>query len=90
MLDVIATVDEIVHVEVHKLYPDADLPRFFVESNENGTLVMIYESQKKLEPFAHGLIDGCAEVFGEKVKTEYQTISETPHQAKFTIQLHHD
>ncbi|MBC3786958.1 heme NO-binding domain-containing protein [Spirosoma utsteinense] len=54
-----------VHVEVRKLYPDAELPHFTVEQPSENHLTMRYESERKLSDFAHGLIEGCLSHFGE-------------------------
>ncbi|GAB2568776.1 heme NO-binding domain-containing protein [Spirosoma areae] len=54
-----------IHVEVRKLYPDAELPHFTVEQVTPTHLRMQYESERKLADFAHGLIDGCLAHFGE-------------------------
>lgn len=55
-----------IHVEVHKLYPDAELPRFTIEKSTADELIMRYESERKLADFAHGLIEGCFDYFDEK------------------------
>lgn len=54
-----------VHVEVRKLYPDAELPHFTVAQPAEKHLTMRYESERKLSDFAHGLIEGCLSHFGE-------------------------
>lgn len=55
-----------IHVEVRKLYPDAELPRFTIEKSTPDHLVMRYESERKMADFAHGLIEGCLAYYGEK------------------------
>lgn len=67
-LDFLKTVHGIIHVEVKKLHPDAELPAFSYSDLNNNTLVMEYRSTKKLCFFAEGLIDSCASYFGESVK----------------------
>jgi hypothetical protein len=52
-----------IHVEVRKLYPDAELPHFSVEEDGDG-LVMRYQSVRPLANFAEGLIIGCLKYFG--------------------------
>ena len=52
--------NDVIHMEVKKLYEDADLPYFeFVEPKEN-VLIMKYYSTRKLYPFVKGLLDGLA------------------------------
>ena len=62
--DFLLTVDEVIHVEVRKLFPDAGVPEFrYAEAN--GTLTMEYRSPRKLCALAEGLIEGSATHFGE-------------------------
>ena len=86
-LDFIADVDAMVHVEVRKLYPDAELPRFTVLEKSSTHLTLVYESEKRLEPFAHGLIDGCARRYDMAVETAFRTIGESPHRALFELKM---
>lgn len=58
-------VESYIHVEVKKLYPDAELPRFDTQRVDDNTLVMIYHSGRHLEDVAEGLIRGCFKHFGE-------------------------
>jgi len=64
------SVENTIHVEVRKLYPDAQLPSFDTSRPEPGTLVMVYKSSRHLEDVAHGLIQGCLEHFGENCQIE--------------------
>jgi hypothetical protein len=84
-LDFIEKVDEIVHVEVKKLYSDVDLPRFFVKFKSEKKLILLYQSEKKLEALAHGLMIGCARYYNKKINVEYHIVSNHPHQVEFTI-----
>lgn len=60
-----------IHVEVRKLYPEADLPDFKAEPDESG-LTMTYTSKRPFAMFALGLIRGCLTHFdtGEDVTLE--------------------
>jgi len=62
-------VQNVIHVEVKKLNPDAILPEFtFLEESENH-LSMVYESPRHLCYFCEGLIKGLAQHTGESVST---------------------
>ncbi len=63
----LASVHDVIHVEVKKLHPDSLLPTFEYEDPETNKLTMIYSSQRKLCPLAEGLIDGVAEVFNQRI-----------------------
>lgn len=58
-------VDDYIHVEVRKLYPDAELPSFEIDRRSENELSMIYKSERKLADFAAGLIEGCAAHYSE-------------------------
>ena len=60
-------VDEVVHVEVRKLYKDVGLPKFTYEDNAEDELVMLYESPRKLCHLAKGLISGTAKHYGIEI-----------------------
>jgi hypothetical protein len=64
--DFLESVESYIHVEVKKLYPDAQLPSFETTRTDPGTLVMIYRSGRHLEDVAEGLIRGCFIHFGEE------------------------
>ena len=61
------TLNDIIHPEVRKLYPGADVPEFDVHRRPDGSLGMGYDSHRKLCSFAEGLIEGAAAHFGEQV-----------------------
>lgn len=84
-INFIESVENYVHVEVKKLYPDADLPRFITEEKSDSHLILIYKSEKKLEAFAHGLMVACGKYFGENLEISYETISDKPYKVKFVI-----
>ncbi len=62
----VLTLNDIIHPQVRKLYPGADVPGFDFESVEGGTLRMGYHSQRKLCSFAEGLLEGAARHYGEE------------------------
>lgn len=53
-----------IHVEVRKLYPDAELPVFRTSRAADGAFHLQYESERPLADFAHGLVEACVEHFG--------------------------
>ncbi len=68
----ILTLNSIIHPEVRKLYPGADVPDFDFDTSSPEKLVMTYSSRRKLCALAEGLITGAAEHYAETV-----TISHT-------------
>ena len=63
----VLTLNDIIHPEVRKLYPGADVPEFVFDTSCDDILVMHYNSARKMCAFAQGLIEGAAAHFGEKV-----------------------
>jgi Haem-NO-binding len=61
----VLTLNEIIHPEVRKLYPGADVPVFAFESEPGGPLRMGYQSPRRMCSFAEGLIEGAATHYGE-------------------------
>jgi hypothetical protein len=61
------TLNEIIHPEVRKLYPGADVPTFGFSTSEDGTVTMRYGSPRQLCAFAEGLIEGAAAHYGQSV-----------------------
>lgn len=68
-------VEGIIHVEVRKLYPDAELPSFEVARQGPDALIMIYHSPRALSDFGAGLMRGCFEHFGEDVEVTTEDLS---------------
>ncbi|GGD33166.1 guanylate cyclase [Malaciobacter pacificus] len=84
-LEFIDSVEQLVHVEVKKLYPDVDLPTFQTVSKDENSMVLVYKSEKRLESFAHGLMIACGEYFNENLDISYKTISQEPYEVQFNI-----
>lgn len=61
------TVDEHIHVEVLKLYPEAEVPKFKCRMKTPSKMTMEYHSIHPFADLAEGLILGCAEHFKESI-----------------------
>ena len=59
--------DNTIHVDVMKLYPEAELPRFYPNRLAEHVLEMTYRSDKPLSTLAYGLIAGCVGHFNEHI-----------------------
>ncbi|MDE1463827.1 heme NO-binding domain-containing protein [Spartinivicinus poritis] len=78
--------DDHIHVEVKKLYPDADTPKFEVIHLDTNELKIRYQSSRPLADFAEGLIKGCIDHYNEKLQLTRHNISEyPPYEALFCI-----
>lgn len=62
------TLNDIIHPEVRKLYPGADVPEFDYDASDPDVLLLGYRSRRKLCALGEGLIAGAAEYFGEELR----------------------
>ena len=64
----LASIEDVIHVEVRKLYPDAELPRFESSFPSEDSMEFVYRSPRHFHDLAAGLIAGCIDHFGEDVQ----------------------
>ncbi|PLS20580.1 heme NO-binding domain-containing protein [Neptunicoccus cionae] len=77
-----------VHVEVRKLYPDAELPTFATRYLSAQSFEMVYLSERPLVDFCQGMIEACIEHFGETAFISRSPLSTAEGSgATFTIRL---
>ena len=81
----LARVDGFVHVEVRKLYPDAELPTFACEGGGPVPLVMTYHSPRNFPDLAEGLILGCYAHFGQAVVVRRVEVAVNPPAIRFVL-----
>lgn len=67
--DFLDTIENKVHVEVKKLYPEAELPSFDSMQSDFG-MQLIYRSNRPFSALAYGLIRGSATYFNEQLEIE--------------------
>lgn len=65
LLDLLASIDGHIHVEVRKLYGEATLPTFSVLTRDARHMVLRYASPRGLHELARGLILGAADFYGQ-------------------------
>lgn len=68
----VLSVNSIIHPEVRKICPGADVPTFEFSDAPNGALVMGYRSPRRLCALAHGFVEGASAYYGEKVRFEHR------------------
>jgi len=80
------SVEEYIHVEVKKLYPDAELPSVIATLETPNHLKIIYRSDRNMGDLAHGLIDGCIKHFAEPIEIRRSEASaEAGHATAFDL-----
>lgn len=67
----VLSVNGIIHPEVRKVYPGADVPTFGFFDEPDGSLLMTYRSARRLCALAQGFVEGAADHFGEMVRFEH-------------------
>jgi hypothetical protein len=65
VLEFLSTIDGGIHVEVRKLYPDAELPHIHFIKNGEKEAELYYCSTRPFADIAQGLIQGCIDHFKE-------------------------
>lgn len=79
------SIDKHIHVEVQKLYSDAQLPKFECKRIGEDTLEMVYSSKRKMSDFALGLIERTLVFYETPAKIEREFIEEDGSVVKFII-----
>ncbi|MDP9182864.1 MAG: heme NO-binding domain-containing protein [Actinomycetota bacterium] len=64
------TLNEVIHAEVRKLYPNADVPEFEFDTSDDTWLAMRYTSHRQLCALAEGFVMGAAAHYGEEAVIE--------------------
>ncbi len=67
---VLASLDEIIHPEVRKIYPDAKVPRFDTEARD-GAMLLHYQSERGLCVLAEGMVLGTGDWFDTPIAVEH-------------------
>lgn len=62
------TIEDVVHVEVRKLYSDTYLPTFRYQDVAPDKLIITYFSKRRLYPLMSGLIEGVGDHFQVKIE----------------------
>jgi hypothetical protein len=84
--DFLRRVDDYVHIEVLKLYPEAELPTFTCETPRPDQLSVTYRSTRPFAALAEGLIRGCIAYYGEAIEIGVEDLSEgTGTMARFLL-----
>lgn len=81
------SVDREIHVEVRKLYPEAELPRFATRRRGSDRLEMVYSSPNRLDAFCHGMIEACMEYFDQRAEISCTRLTQGESAATFDIRL---
>ena len=84
-IEMLASIEEHIHVEVRKIYPDAELPSFIVLEKTNDSLVLLYKSSRAMYYFGLGLMNKTFEHFNTKATILLEKIKDDGTEVKFII-----
>ena len=84
-IEMLASIENHIHIEVRKIYPDAELPTFQVIEKTNNSLVMIYKSSRAMHHFGLGLMNKTFEHFNSTATIVLEKIKEDGTEVKFII-----
>ncbi|RJG27293.1 heme NO-binding domain-containing protein [Massilia cavernae] len=82
-------IDGVIHVEVRKLYPDAELPSLSCTRPAPGELELLYRSPRGFADLAEGLINGCIRHFGEAITVVRTNLEKEGNMHRARFQLAH-
>jgi hypothetical protein len=83
--ELLGRIEDVIHVEVKKLYPDARLPTVETQMISPDTMELIYRSERSLGHLALGLIRGCAAHFNETVTVKMKNRAADGSEVSFLI-----
>ncbi|GAA3510272.1 nitric oxide sensor HnoX [Aquimarina addita] len=84
-IKLLSSIENHIHTEVQKIYPDAELPTFEVIDKTSTTLVMIYKSSRAMYNFGLGLMNKTFEHYKSSATIILEKIKEDGTEVKFSI-----
>ena len=84
-IEMLSSIENHIHVEVRKIYPDAELPVFIVEEKTENLLIMIYKSSRAMHHFGLGLMNKTFEHFNASATITLEKIKEDGTEVRFVI-----
>lgn len=84
-IEMISSIESHIHVEVQKIYPDAELPTFIVAEKTENSLIMIYKSSRAMHHFGLGLMNKTFEHFNSTAKIVLEKIKDDGTEVRFII-----
>ena len=84
-IDMLSSIEDHIHVEVRKIYPEAELPTFIVREKTETLLVMVYKSSRAMHHFGLGLMNKTFEHFNVTAEIELEKIKADGTEVKFVI-----
>jgi hypothetical protein len=84
-MDMLSSIESHIHVEVRKIYPDAELPKFVIVEKTNDTLILEYFSSRSMYAFAYGLMEKTFQHYNHSATISYELLKDDGSHVKFVI-----
>lgn len=84
-MSLLATIENHIHVEVQKIYPEAQLPTFILEERTATKMVMVYKSDKALYMLGKGLMMETFKLFKVKATITFDKLNDKGTEVRFFI-----
>ena len=84
-MDLVASIENHIHVEVQKIYPEAQLPSFELEERTDTKMIMVYRSDRALYMLGKGLMLEAFKLFNVPVNIEFKKLNKQGTEVRFII-----
>ncbi|SDS06858.1 Haem-NO-binding [Polaribacter sp. KT25b] len=84
-MEMLSSIENHIHVEVRKIYPDAELPTFLIEEKSEKRLIMNYKSSRAMHHFGLGLMNKTFEYFNSTAEIIIEKIKEDGTEVRFIV-----
>ena len=84
-MEMISSIENHIHVEVKKIYPDAELPSFEIKEKTANSLIMIYTSSRAMHHFGLGLMKKTFEYFNVSSEIKLKKLNPQGTRVEFNI-----
>ena len=88
-LELLASIEDHIHVEVRKIYPDSQLPTFKTINKTNQSLILDYHSSRAMYSFGLGLMHETFTYFGFDSKVRFEKLKTDGTHVRFFIEKGH-
>ena len=85
-IELLSSIENHIHVEVQKIYPEAELPTFEIVEKTSDKLVMIYTSSRAMYNFGLGLMYKTFEHYDTKANITLEKLNTIGTEVKFSIE----
>lgn len=87
-MEFLASIENHIHIEVQKIYPEAQLPTFEMVERHDKHMTMIYKSDRALYMLGKGLMDETFKLFNVKGTVKVEKLNDAGTEVKFVIERH--